>query len=210
MADAELFEDLLQPILLSLHLRLTPDQLGLLERHYRTLRAWSARLNLTALRDPAAVVRRHFGESLLAAVKLPTVKTVADLGSGPGFPGFPVAVVRSELTVTLVESVTKKAAFLKEISRDVPNARVVRGRFEDLTDRFDWVLSRAVSITSLQANLARLTDGVSILTRKASVMKAVESLALHEHRVDPIPWDPSFVLLQGTFHVKHSLRERFT
>jgi 16S rRNA (guanine527-N7)-methyltransferase len=79
---------------------------------------WNARTNLTAIRDPEEIVRRHFGESLFAARHLdPNTPTLLDFGSGAGFPGLPIALLRPDIQVTLAESQNKKATFLREVVR---------------------------------------------------------------------------------------------
>ena len=84
---------------------------------------WNARTNLTAIRDPEEIVRRHFGASLFAARHLdpntpdPAVLTLLDFGSGAGFPGLPIALLRPDIQVTLAESQNKKATFLREVVR---------------------------------------------------------------------------------------------
>jgi 16S rRNA (guanine527-N7)-methyltransferase len=78
---------------------------------------WNARTNLTSIREPEAIVQRHFGESLFAARFLESRGTLLDFGSGAGFPGLPIALVCPEITVTLAESQGKKAAFLREALR---------------------------------------------------------------------------------------------
>src|SRR5271167_4951120 len=78
---------------------------------------WNARTNLTAIRDPEEIVRRHFGESLFTAVHLPAAQTLLDFGSGAGFPGLPIALLRPEIKVTLAESQNKKSTFLREAVR---------------------------------------------------------------------------------------------
>ncbi|HTD97123.1 MAG TPA: 16S rRNA (guanine(527)-N(7))-methyltransferase RsmG [Edaphobacter sp.] len=112
---------------------------------------WNARTNLTAIRDPEEIVRRHFGESLFAAQhlsspdKLPA--TLLDLGSGAGFPGLPIALLHPEITITLAESQNKKATFLREVVRtlNLP-VEVWPARAESLppTRRFHTVTLRAV------------------------------------------------------------------
>src|SRR5271168_1984593 len=70
---------------------------------------WNARTNLTAIRDPEEIVRRHFGESLFAGRHLdPDPQTLLDFGSGAGFPGLPIALLRPDIQVTLAESQNKK------------------------------------------------------------------------------------------------------
>jgi 16S rRNA (guanine527-N7)-methyltransferase len=120
---------------------------------------WNARTNLTAIRDPEEIVRRHFGESLFAARHLPletpdvstpgaAAATLLDLGSGAGFPGLPIALLRTGVQVTLAESQNKKAAFLREAVRtlNLPNVEVWAARAEILpADRqFGVVTLRAV------------------------------------------------------------------
>ena len=82
---------------------------------------WNARTNLTAIRDPEEIVRRHFGESLFAglhlAPRLPANATLLDFGSGAGFPGLPIQLLFPELRVTLAESQGKKSSFLREAVR---------------------------------------------------------------------------------------------
>jgi 16S rRNA (guanine527-N7)-methyltransferase len=81
---------------------------------------WNARTNLTAIRDPEEIVRRHFGESLFAARHLDAgTITLLDFGSGAGFPGLPIALLRPDIQVTLAESQNKKAAFLREAVRSL-------------------------------------------------------------------------------------------
>src|SRR5882757_500792 len=81
---------------------------------------WNARTNLTAIRDPEEIVRRHFGESLFAARHLdPDTASLLDFGSGAGFPGLPIALLRNDIQVTLAESQNKKAAFLREAVRSL-------------------------------------------------------------------------------------------
>ena len=80
---------------------------------------------------------------------------VADVGSGAGFPGIPIAIIRSDITVTLIESHQRKAVFLRESSAGIPNLLVLPIRAEHCSERFDWVVSRAVSEkTLLSLNLA--------------------------------------------------------
>src|ERR1700723_3085155 len=94
-----------------------PNLTAQLSTYLDLLLKWNARTNLTAIRDPEEIVRRHFGESLFTAVHLPAAQTLLDFGSGAGFPGLPIALLRSELHVTLAESQNKKATFLREAVR---------------------------------------------------------------------------------------------
>lgn len=77
--------------------------------YYALLLRWNARTNLTAVRDPDAILERHFLESIAVAQALPAgIATLLDYGSGAGFPGIPIAICRPEIAVTLAESQNKK------------------------------------------------------------------------------------------------------
>jgi 16S rRNA (guanine527-N7)-methyltransferase len=110
---------------------------------------WNARTNLTAIRDPEEMVRRHFGESLFTGVhlaaRLDPSATLLDLGSGAGFPGLPIQLLLPGLQVTLAESQNKKATFLREAVRTLGlGTRLHAARAETLTTRFDASTLRAV------------------------------------------------------------------
>jgi len=108
---------------------------------------WNAKLNLTAIREPESILQRHFLECIFAAQQLPPeIRTLLDFGSGGGFPGIPIAIIRPDIQVTLGESQGKKAAFLREAVRTLglPNASVHGGRVETLGLDFDAVALRAV------------------------------------------------------------------
>jgi 16S rRNA (guanine527-N7)-methyltransferase len=126
---------------------LTPDVAKHFETYLELLLKWNARLNLTAIREPQDILERHFLECIFAARQLSSnIKTLLDLGSGGGFPGIPFAICRPEIQVTLGESQSKKAAFLREVVRtlNLTNVDVCNGRVEALNQKFDAVALRAV------------------------------------------------------------------
>ena len=137
----------------------TPLLLQQLSTYLELLLKWNERMNLSAIREPEEIVRRHFGESLFLARHLPEgAETLLDLGSGAGFPGLPVQLVRPALRVTLAESQSKKASFLREVLRTLQlPAEVWPNRAESLpADRlFDVVTLRAVDRPELALLLAR-------------------------------------------------------
>jgi 16S rRNA (guanine(527)-N(7))-methyltransferase RsmG len=108
---------------------IAPEQAAQLEAHFELLTRWNRTLNLTRIRDRAEAIERHYNESLFVARHLPSGPLrIADIGSGAGFPGFPLAVVRPEYSVTLIESHGRKAVFLSEASRKLPNIKVLAQR----------------------------------------------------------------------------------
>jgi 16S rRNA (guanine527-N7)-methyltransferase len=137
--------------------------IGLLEK-------WNHTYNLTAVREPAAMVTQHLLDSLAILPHLPG-GSMADIGSGGGIPGLPIAITQPERPVTLVESNQKKAAFQRQaaIELALPNVEVCEGRVEALAGRtFDVLISRALSELPEFAQMAGhlLAPGGSIVTMK--------------------------------------------
>ena len=111
--------------------RLASDQLKQLGRHVDLMLKWNKSINLTAITDPDEVVEKHVLDSLAVAPVLPA-GSLLDAGTGAGFPGIPLAVVRPELEVALVDSVQKKVAFLKNTLAELrlPKAKAYAVRLE--------------------------------------------------------------------------------
>ncbi len=141
------------------------EQIRLLDAHYQLLLKWNQVLNLTRIENMEDAIVRHYGEALFLAEHLPAgALRIADIGSGAGFPGFPVAVVRPDSEVTLIESHQRKAVFLREATRGLKNVRVLAQRAEEVRESFDVAISRAVSYEDLVKPLKRLASEASLLT----------------------------------------------
>ena len=144
---------------------LSAEQEAALEAHLELLMRWNRTVNLTAIRSREEAILRHYCESLFLGARLPAGRlAIADVGSGAGFPGFPVAILRPECSVTLIESHQRKAVFLREATRNLPNVRVLAKRAEDAIETFDWAISRAVSFDDLSPFLKRLAPSVDLLS----------------------------------------------
>ncbi len=128
----------------------TDKQVLQIQQYMRILLVWNERLNLTAIRDPLEILYRHFCESMHAAMAVPVEKgRLADVGSGAGFPGVPLKIIRPDLQVFLIESNIKKATFLAEVIRELEltDAQVLVRRYEELGEEvapLDYVCSRAL------------------------------------------------------------------
>ena len=113
------------------------------------LARWNRTYNLTAVRDPREMVSRHLLDSLAMEPFLDGIATLADLGTGPGLPGIPLAIARPGLRVALVEANGKKARFLREAVRTLglANAEVAESRIEalDRPGAFDAITARALA-----------------------------------------------------------------
>ena len=128
----------------------TPEQIEQILSYLNLLLKWNEKVNLTAIRDPLEILHRHFCECMYAAGSVPIERgRLADVGSGAGFPGLPLKIIRPELEFFLIESNLKKATFLTEVIRELVLAktRVVVGRYEGLGEELaplDFVCSRAL------------------------------------------------------------------
>src|SRR5664279_742924 len=152
--DAARIAELLEPFLGGEPV--SPDLAAQLQAYLELLLRWNAHINLTAVRDPEQIVTRHFGESLFIARLLRdagafaslagVAPTLADVGSGAGFPGIPIKLFAPELQLTLIESHNKKATFLREVIRTlgIQDAEVYCGRAETWNHKAEIVTMRAV------------------------------------------------------------------
>jgi 16S rRNA (guanine527-N7)-methyltransferase len=143
----------------------TEDALEKLAAHYALMLKWNEKMNLTRVTDLAEAVERHYAESVWCALQLPPdLASVADIGSGPGFPGVGIAAARPACRVTLVESDQRKAAFLKESTRGWGNVDVLAKRAEAIRDRhWDALTARAVRPADVRALLPRLAPAAYLL-----------------------------------------------
>lgn len=136
---------------------LAQEQLEVFRCYLEELEAARPRLRLTAVTEPEAVQRRHFLEPLALLIALekmgPLGETGIDIGSGAGFPGLPIKIVRPGLKLTLLEAHGKRAAFLEHLVRrlDLEGVAVVNGRAEEVAhdprhrEAYDVALARAVA-----------------------------------------------------------------
>jgi len=176
--------------------QLTTTDFDNISTYIDILLRWNARINLTAIRDPDQIVTRHFGESLFAArhlfprssasSALKGSATLADIGSGAGFPGIPIKLWAPGLAVTLVESNHKKSTFLREIARTLilTDINIQTARAESLpTASFDVVTLRAVEhfdqIVPTAATLVAPAGRLALLIGEAQLRTARELLPSH-------------------------------
>lgn len=137
----------------SLNVSLSEKEAEALTLHAEMLVLWNARVNLTAITEPEEVLGKHLLDCLSILPFLPKSGTVLDMGTGGGFPGIPIAVMRPDLEVTMVDSSGKKIAFVRDLIRKLGlgNARAQSLRVEDLprfsekNASFDCIVSRAFS-----------------------------------------------------------------
>jgi 16S rRNA (guanine527-N7)-methyltransferase len=204
---AELLKPFLEPALPS-SAATSPDerQLSHISTYIDVLLRWNARINLTAIRDAESIVTRHFGESLFAARVASSMpaRSLADVGSGAGFPGLPMKIWIPELHVALIESNNKKATFLREVIRvlGLTEIDVFAKRAEDFpAASADIVTLRAVerfeSVLPVAANLVAPGGHLLLLIGQDQVSRAAVPNFTWAQPI-PIPGSSNRVVLPGT------------
>jgi 16S rRNA (guanine(527)-N(7))-methyltransferase RsmG len=178
---------------------LSQTQLHALEAHYELLVKWNRKLNLTAIRTLEEAVTRHYAECLYFGRALGGLTreqlgietpSIADIGSGAGFPGIPVAILHPKWSVTLIESHQRKSVFLSEACLNLPNVVVRPERAQLVPMSFDIAVSRAV----------RPTEVLSYHLAPATCLLASEDDVPRGTIVDRLPWGSHRVI---SFHVEH-------
>lgn len=166
--SAEQWAEQVPPVMASVGLAATPEQLAALAGYMALLQRWNATYNLTALRSPQDMLSHHLADCLVVvepllvhlridwaqAQALPPRFSLLDVGSGGGLPGVVLAILCPAVAVTCVDTVGKKAAFIRQVAAELklPNLRAEHARVEQLKGRFDVVASRAF------ASLVDFTD----------------------------------------------------
>ena len=142
-------------------------------------------MNLTSIIEDKEIILKHFIDSLTINKYIDKEKSLIDVGTGAGFPGIPIKIVREDVNVTLLDSLNKRVKFLNEVisKLDLKNINTIHGRAEDIAhinnyrEKFDYVTARAV------ANLATLSElcipflktGGSFICMKANVNEELET-----------------------------------
>lgn len=177
----------------ALGLNLPAEAVARLLDYQALLERWNSAYNLTAVRDPAEMVTRHLLDSLAI---LPYVQgaTLADLGTGPGLPGIPLAIAAPGRQILLVDSNGKKVRFLREAIRalKLEGVRAVQSRVEDVEGQFDCITARAF------ASLADMFGWGGHLLAPDGIWLAMKGKSPDEE----LPGLPAGFALRGT----HALR----
>lgn len=172
LPDQNALDSLLKEGAERLYVFLSDDQLKLFALYWRELQEWNSVTNITSIKSLKDTIIKHFLDSLSVVENLPGSGRLADIGSGGGFPGIPVAIVRPDLKVVLIEAARKKANFLRQVVRVIglKNVAVYHGRAEALaTDgRFECIVSRAFSSmeTFLRISAPLLAEGGIVIAMK--------------------------------------------
>ena len=149
-----MIKDLLQNYIKDYKITLTENQYEQFQKYFELLAEWNEKMNLTAITDESGVALKHFADSLslLNFVDIPQNSSLADVGTGAGFPGVVLKIARPDIKLTLIDSLNKRLVFLNEVCSQLGiDAEFIHSRAEDgardekLRESFDFVASRAVA-----------------------------------------------------------------
>jgi 16S rRNA (guanine527-N7)-methyltransferase len=179
---------------------LSQSQIAQLYGHYELLIRWNQRMNLTTVKPGPEMVIRHYCESLFFAAHLPAGQetiSVLDVGSGAGFPGIPMAILKPDWRVTLVESNQRKAVFLRESSRHLSNVSVSAQRMEHCTAHSDWVVARAVDPEEVLLNIPRLAPNVGLMLGEDDFSSIRSNKRIAWAEAVRLPWGDRKICVYG-------------
>lgn len=140
-----------------INIKFTKEQLTKFYEYMNLLLQWNEKINLTAIIEPKEIILKHFIDSLTINRYLKENSKLADVGTGAGFPGIPLKIVRPDLKITLVDSLNKRINFLNEVITrlNLKEISTVHSRIEDFgknkeyREKFDFVTARAVAHLSV-------------------------------------------------------------
>lgn len=149
-----MIKNLLQNFIKDYKITLTENQYEQFQKYFELLAEWNEKMNLTAITDESGVALKHFADSLslLNFVDIPQNSSLADVGTGAGFPGVVLKIARPDIKLTLIDSLNKRLVFLNEVCSQLGiDAELIHSRAEDgardekLRESFDFAVSRAVA-----------------------------------------------------------------
>ncbi len=138
------------------------DKYSLFMKYKDLIQDWNQKINLTAITEDEDMIKKHFIDSIKVFnfKEFETAKTIIDIGTGAGFPGIPIKIVRPDIEVVLLDSLLKRVNFLNEVigKLDLKRIKAIHGRAEELArieyrDTFDIAVSRAVANLTLLSEL---------------------------------------------------------
>ena len=179
----------------------TEEQLQKFYEYMNLLIEWNEKINLTAIVEPKEIILKHFIDSLTIIKYIEPNKSVIDIGTGAGFPGIPVKIMREDLDITLLDSLNKRIHFLNEVIQklELKNITAIHARIEEFAknkqyrEAFDVATSRAVAnLTTLSEYMLPMVDlkGMAICMKGSEineeVSKSKNSIKLLGGKIDKI------------------------
>ena len=156
----EVFNQKMKEYAKEIGILLEEEQLHQFYIYMQLLLEWNKKINLTAIVEPEEIILKHFIDSITIAKEIEKNAKLIDVGTGAGFPGIPLKIIRKDLKITLLDSLNKRVCFLKKVVEELKLLKIetVHSRIEEFgknkiyREKFDYATSRAV------ANLSTLSE----------------------------------------------------
>lgn len=190
MYDVNMNKQLFLNGLKKLNIEITDKQANQFEDYSNLLKEWNNKINLTAITDDDGISIKHFLDCVLPLkyIDVPYNASVADIGTGAGFPGLPIKIMRNDISLCLVDSLNKRINFLNEVTSrlELDNVQCIHARAEELAkdnkyrEKFDFVISRAVANMTVLCEycLPFIRVGGTFIALKSSEIKEETEEAL--------------------------------
>lgn len=150
----------LKEISKQINIDLNEKQLNQFEKYMDLLLEWNEKINLTAITEEDEVILKHFIDSMTANKYIEKETSIVDIGTGAGFPGIPISIIRDDVKVTLVDSLNKRINFLNEVISNIElkNINAIHSRAEDFGKNKQYRESFDISVSRAVANLSVLVE----------------------------------------------------
>lgn len=176
------FKNILKKSAESINIELNDVQIEKFYRYMDLLLEWNEKINLTAITDCKEIILKHFIDSLTIEKYIDKNSYLVDVGTGAGFPGIPLKILREDINIVLLDSLNKRVNFLNEVCNnlELKNIETVHARVEEFAknkkyrEKFDVVTSRAV------ANLSILSEYMLPLAKKSGLCVCMKGKEIEE------------------------------
>ena len=196
-------ETLLKELAKKINIDLTDEMIDKFFLYKKLLLEWNEKINLTAITDEKEILIKHFIDSLTIEKYIPQNAKIIDVGTGAGFPGIPLKIVRPDIEVVLLDSLNKRINFLNEIIRECQLDKIttIHGRAEEIANKLEYREKFDISTARAVANISTLLElctpflkvGGSFVCMKADAVEemknaknALEILGMKAEKIEHI------------------------
>lgn len=169
-----------------LDIELTDEQIEKLYKYMKLLLEWNEKINLTAITDEDEIIQKHFIDSFTVSKYIKLSQKVIDVGTGAGFPGIPLKIIRDDIDITLLDSLNKRINFLQIVIEELnlKNIIAIHSRVEEFGKNAKYRESFDISVSRAVANLSTLTeyllplikiDGISICMKGSNISEEIQN-----------------------------------
>lgn len=183
--EFEIFSEELEIAAKQIEIELTKEQIEKYYNYMNLLLEWNEKINLTAIIEPREIILKHFVDSLTIAKYIKDDEKLIDVGTGAGFPGIPLSIVKENTDIVLLDSLNKRINFLEEVKENLKleNITTIHGRAEEFgknkneREKYDIATSRAVASLNilLEYLLPLVKVGGKAICMKGSNIEEIEN-----------------------------------